>query len=144
VELADAVAAGAAELRSPMVHQGLEVDLHLREGLANDGFVAEALGNLAAYELARRRGEPLVWQVLRVELGRDHHFRLIVRHPERRLDLGFTHDLRGILHSLSAQSVEGLRTQLAEAEAHGLKLVRLRHIREQVDYWHDDFWNWIG
>ncbi len=127
-----------------MVHRGVELDLGLRPGLPNEGFVAEALGNLAAYELAGRRSEPLAWQIVRVEVGHSHHFRLIVRHPERRLDIGFLHDLREILHALSAQDVGTLRTGLAEAERHGLKLVRLRHVREQVDYWHDDFWNWIG
>lgn len=127
-----------------MVHRGVELELHLRAGLPNDGFVAEALGNLAAFELARQRSEALVWQVLRVEQGRSHHFRLIVRHPERRLDLGFTHDLRRILRSLSAQSVENLRARLSEAERQGLTPVRLRHLHESVDYWHDEFWKSIG
>lgn len=127
-----------------MVQRGVEIDLRLRPGLPNDTFVAEALGNLAGFELARRRGEPLAWQVVRVELGARHQFRLIVRHPERRLDLGFTHELRAVLHVLSSLSGERLRVRLAEAEAQGLRRVPLRHLKEAVDYWHDDFWNWIG
>ncbi len=126
------------------MHRGVEIDIGLRAGLPNDGFVAEALGNLAAFELASRRGERLDWQVLRVELTGHHHFRLIVRHPDRVLDLGFARDLQEILHTLSQQSPEGLRQRFEEAQRGGLKPVPLRHVRESVDLWQDDFWNWIG
>ncbi len=126
------------------MHRGLEVDLHLVQGLANEPFVAEALGNLAAFELARVRREPLTWQVLRVEGSGAHHYRLIVRHPERPLDLGLAHDLRGTLDRLSNEPVEELRRRFDEARRAGLRPVPLRHIRETADLWQDDFWNWIG
>ncbi len=124
--------------------RGVEVDLGLRPDLPNEGFVAEALGNLAGFGLARRRNERLDWQVLRLEGGRPHRYRLIVRHPERALDLGLAHELRAVLDELSALSVEELRTRWAEAQRQGLTPVPLRHVHETVDYWHDDFWNWIG
>ncbi len=127
------------------MHRGVEVEIGLRRGLANDGYVAEALGNLAAYELAKRRGERLLWQVLRVETGPGrHHFRLIVRHPDRALDLGFHHALAAELEALSAESVDDLRRRFEAARKDGLAPVPLRHVREQVDFWRDDFWNWIG
>jgi hypothetical protein len=126
------------------VHRGVEVNIGLAPGLANDGFVAEALGNLAAFELARRRGEHLDWQVLRVEAGGKHHFRVVVRHPDRILDPGFGHELGKILETLSNEDVDALRHRFAAAKAEGLKPVPLRHVRESVDLWHDDFWNWIG
>lgn len=126
------------------MHRGVVVDLGLRPGLANDGFVAEALGNLAAFELAAQRKEQLQWQVLRVEATGKHHFRLIVRHPERALDLGFAHGLEAILHDLSRKDVDELRVMFARAQHEGLKPVPLRHVREVSDFWQDDFWNWIG
>jgi hypothetical protein len=124
--------------------RGVDVDLHLRAGLPNEPFVAEALGNLAAYTLSTQRKEPLVWQVLRVEGTGDHHFRLVVRHPERVLDLGFAHDLREILDDLSHEEVDALRHRFLEAQRAGLKPVPLRHVRDSVDFWRDDFWNWLG
>jgi hypothetical protein len=126
------------------MHRGVEVDIGLRAGLANDGFVAEALGNLAAFELSARRTERLEWQVLRVEVGGRHHFRLVVRHPDRALDLGFARELAEILRSLSADDVEALRKRFETAQRNGLRPVPLRHIRESVDLWQDDFWNWLG
>jgi hypothetical protein len=127
------------------VHRGVEVDLGLRPGLLNEGFVAEAIGNLAAFELARARGEPLDWQVLRVETSAGHHhFRLIVRHPERLLDVGFARELGGVLRSLSDEDVDALRQRFEAARRGGLKPVPLRHVRESVDLWRDDFWNWLG
>lgn len=120
------------------------MDIGLKTGLANDGFIAEALGNLAAFELANRRNERLEWQVLRVESSGHHHFRLIVRHPQHVLDFGLAHELDGILHELSAETVDALRQRFGEAQQSGLKAVSLRHVRETVDFWHDDFWKWIG
>ena len=74
------------------MHRGLEIGRHLRPGLANEEFVAEAIPNLAAFRLQQERGEPLVWQMLRVELSGSHHYRLVIRHPDRLLDLGIALD----------------------------------------------------
>lgn len=126
------------------MHRGVEVEIGLAAHLPNDGFVAEALGNLAAFELAARRQERLDWQILRVETSGSHHYRIILRHPDRALDLGFAHELGQILHSLSEESVASLRQRYEAAQRSGLKPVPLRHVRESVDFWRDDFWNWIG
>lgn len=120
------------------------VDIGLAPGLANDGFVAEALGNLAGAELARARGERLEWQVLRVDGPGRHHFRLVVRHPDRALDVGFAHALARELATLSALEVDALRQRFEAARAAGLRPVPLRHVHETVDLWQDDFWNWFG
>lgn len=125
-------------------HRGIEVGLHLRPGLPDENFVAQALGNLAAFELQEERAEALDWQVLRVDLPNSHHFRLVIRHPERVLDVGLEHGVRGRLDSLSNETVEQLRTRFAEAKGRGLKPTPLRHVQESVDYWRDDFWNWWG
>jgi hypothetical protein len=127
------------------VHRGIEVGLGLRPGLGEEGFVAEALGNLAAFELARRRNERLEWQVLRVDRsGGHHHFRLVVRHPDRLLDLGFAHELEAILRSLSDEDVATLRRRFDMARHDGLRPVPLRHVHETIDLWRDDFWHWMG
>jgi hypothetical protein len=126
------------------MHRGVEIDIGLTPGLSNDGFVAEALGNLAAFQLSARRNERLQWQVLRVEMAGRHHFRLVVRHPERTLDLGFAHELRTTLRSLAQEDVDTLRRRYTEAQKDGLRPVALRHVREVPDLWHDDFWKWIG
>ena len=124
--------------------RGLQIDLRLRSGLTNEAFVAEALGNLAAYRLARQRNERLEWQVLRVDGSGGHHYRLVVRHPERVLDLGIGHELRRLLAALSKEDVASLRAQFLDAERSGLKPVPLRHVHETVDLWHDHFWDSIG
>jgi hypothetical protein len=126
------------------VHRGLEVGLYLRPGLPDDGFVAEAIGNLAAFRLQKERGETLAWQVLRVEGSAGHHFRLVLRHPDRILDLGIANDLKRLLALLSSETVEELRARFAAALQEGLKPSRLRHVHESVDLWQDDFWNWLG
>lgn len=127
------------------MHRGVEVAIGLRPGLADEGFVAEALGNLAAFELAHRRDEHLDWQVLRVEgSSGHHHFRIVVRHPDRILDPGFGRELLALLHTLSALDLEGLRARFAKAKGDGLTPVPLRHVAEEVDFWRDDFWNWLG
>ncbi len=118
--------------------------MHLTPGMPDENFVAEAICNLAAFLLQKERGETLAWQVVRVDFGNSHHFRLVIRHPDRVLDLGIKSDLGGILNTLSALSVEALRTQFARAAEEGLKPVPLRHVHEDVDYWRDDFWNWLG
>ncbi len=124
--------------------RGLEVDIHLVPGLHDEGFVAEALGNLAADELGRARGERLQWQVLRVTGAGGHHYRLIVRHPDHLLDVGLGRALRTTLSRLARFTPAKLHLELDRARAAGLQLVRLRTVHETVDYWHDDFWNWIG
>jgi hypothetical protein len=127
------------------MHRGIEIDIHLSPTLHDDDFVAKAIGNLAAYILQRDRHEPLEWQVLRVQgSGHHHHFRLIVRHPERVLDLGIRSELSRILKDLSVESIDELRARYQAAEREGLKPVPLRHVKEQVDFWRDDFWNYIG
>ncbi len=126
------------------MHRGIEIDLHLSPGLSDEDFVAEAIGNLAAYRLQRDRGEPLVWQVLRIEGSGPRHFRLVIRHPDRLLDLGIGRELTGQLDDLSAETVEQLRHRFQGAVAEGLRPVPLRHLHEAVDFWQDDFWNWLG
>jgi hypothetical protein len=131
-------------LSTGATHRGLEIGLHLRPGLPDENFIAEAIGNLAAFRLQEGRGERLEWQVLRVEGSGEHHFRLVIRHPDRALDLGLTPDLKRRLDSLSNESVEELRQRFEEAQKEGLKLAPLRHVRDSVDFWQDDFWNWFG
>jgi hypothetical protein len=126
------------------VHRGLEVGLHLKPGLPNENFIAEAIGNLAAYGVQQDRGETLAWQVLRVEQSNSHHFRLVIRHPDRVLDLGIAHDLRKQLDSLSEETVEELRKRFEDAQRAGLRPLRIRHGHGSTDLWQDDFWNWLG
>jgi hypothetical protein len=127
------------------VSRGLEVGIYLRPGLNDEGFVAQAIGNLAAFELEQKRQEMLQWQVLRVDGSPgQHHFRLVIRHPERTLDLGIHHDLATTLNDLSNETEEDLSRRLTAAKAEGLVPVAVRPIHEAVDYWRDDFWNWLG
>ena len=126
------------------MHRGVEVGIYLRRGLADDNYVAKALGNLAAFRLQTDRKEPLEWQVLRVEGSAGHHYRLVLRHPERILDLGFSSQLETVLRDLSNETVDELSERLRTAEASGLVPVELRTVRQEVDYWRDDFWNWMG
>ena len=125
-------------------HRGIEVGLHLKPGMDDENFVAEAIGNLAAYELQQKRGETLTWQVVRVESQSSHHIRLVIRHPDRVLDLGIKNDLRPILDSLSNETVDELRHRFESAQRQGLRPTPLRHVHEDVDFWRDDFWNWLG
>jgi hypothetical protein len=125
-------------------HRGLDVEFRLRPGVTEENFVAEVIGNVAAFRLQRERGEPLSWQVVRVEMARSHHFRLVVGHPDRILDLGIGHDLKRLLDALSHESVDELRQKLHAAERDGLRPIPLRHVHESVDFWKDDFWNWMG
>ena len=124
--------------------RGIEVDIHLRHGLDDEEFIASALGNLAAWQLAAKRQERLEWQVLRVGGSSHHHYRLIVRHPERLLDLGARSNLAHILDDLSNEDVAELHRRFSTAKRAGLHPVPLRRVREESDFWQDDFWNWIG
>ncbi len=126
------------------MHRGIEIGLHLKPGLTDENFIAQAIGNIAAFRLQQERGEPLAWQVLRVEGSGGHHFRLVVRHPDRILDVGIGRDLRRLLDSLSDETVAELRRRYEGTEREGLKPVALRHIHESADLWQDDFWNWMG
>jgi hypothetical protein len=128
----------------PTMHRGVEIGLYLRRDLTDDNFVAGALGNLAAFGVANARKERLDWQVLRVNATRGHHYRLLLRHPDRVLDLGFKTDIERILGELSDESVEQLRNRLSAAERAGLTVRPLRVVHEEVDFWKDDFWNWLG
>ncbi|MGI0070963.1 MAG: DUF2004 domain-containing protein [Thermoplasmata archaeon] len=127
------------------MHRGLEVGIHLRPGLEDDNFIAGALANLAAFRLQRERNEPLVWQVLRVDGSPgQHHYRLVIRHPDRILDVGIKSDLARALDRLSEETPEGLAHSLEQARHDGLTPVPLRTVHEDVDFWRDDFWNWLG
>ena len=126
------------------VHRGIEVGIFLRPGLEDDNFVAQSIGNLAAFRLAAAHGERLDWQVLRVQGSGHHHYRLVLRHPDRLLDLGFKSDLEHILDDLSNESVDQLHERLRAAEHEGLRIVPLRRVPEEVDFWQDDFWSWMG
>jgi len=126
------------------MHRGLVIDLHLRADGPEENFTAEAIGNLAGYRLEHERKETLAWQVLRVEGSAGHHFRLVIRHPDRVLDLGIERDLKRLLDSLSKETLEDLRAHFQRARTEGMQPTRLRHIRESVDLWQDDFWNWLG
>jgi len=99
---------------------------------------------VAAFRLQRERGEPLTWQVVRVEGAGTHHFRLVVGHPDRALDIGIGHDLKRLLDRLSQETIDELRRTLRAAEHEGLRPTPLRHVHEAVDFWRDDFWNWMG
>lgn len=125
--------------------RGIEIAIHLTPGPADTDSIATDLGNLAAFRLGKHRGEPLTWQVLRVvESDGKHFYRLIVRHPNRVLDIGIRTDLVRILKDLSNDSPTELQAAMRAAEVEGLHRVPLRTIRYEVDYWRDDFWNAIG
>ena len=81
---------------------------------------------------------------MRVEGSRTHHFRLVIRQPERVLDIGFEHNLKQLLESRSNETVNELRKRFDVAEREGLKPTRIRHVHESVDLWQDDIWNWLG
>lgn len=125
-------------------HRGLEIRLVLRPGIPDERFVAGAIGNLAAFRLQQKRRERLEWQVLKVEESGSYHYRLVIRHPERVLDLGAYHDLEGLLDSLSNETVEELRRRFDSAQREGLRPVPVRAVHESPDLWKDDFWNWFG
>lgn len=82
--------------------------------------------------------------MLRVDLPNSHHFRLVIRHPDRILDLGIRNDLGPILDSLSDETLDELRSRFAAAQEEGLRPTPLRHVHEDVDFWRDDFWNFFG
>lgn len=127
------------------MHRGVEIAIYLQPHLRDEEFVARALGNLAAYRLSQERKEPLAWQVLRVQTSeRQHHYRLVVRHPDRVLDPGFRKDLDRLLSELSDESEDRLRETFAAAERDGLRAQPVRHVKEEVDFWEDRFWEYIG
>jgi hypothetical protein len=125
--------------------RGIEVAIHLTPGPTDTDSIATDLGNLAAFRLGQRRGEPLEWQILRVvESGGQHFYRLIVRHPQRILDIGIHTDLGRILEDISKSPPAELKEAVRAAESEGLHKVPIRTIHYEVDYWRDDFWNAIG
>ncbi len=126
------------------MRRGFAFGLHLREGLSDEDAVARALANLAADRLQRERGERLAWQVLRVEGLREHHYRPVVRHPERALDSGIKAHLARLLRELSGESVESLAARFAAAERQGLRAAPLRRVQEEDLWEHDDYWQYIG
>ncbi len=127
-----------------MSNRGVEIGIHLSPGLKDEGFVAQALGNLAAFRLAAERGEKLQWQVFRITGGVDHHFRLVVRHPDRMLDLKLRKKLEDYMGELSGCSEDELRSKFQDAAKSGLKAQPLKTATEDLDLWSDNFWNWFG
>ncbi len=127
-----------------MTDRGVEIGIHLSPGLKDEGFVAQALGNLAAYRLAVERGEKLQWQVFRVSGGGEHHFRLVVRHPEHMLELGLRKKLEDYMSDLSDCSENELKLRFQDAVKNGLKAPPLNTVAENLDLWSDNFWNWFG
>ncbi len=127
-----------------MSNKGVEIGIHLSPGLRDEGFVALALGNLAAFRLAGEKGEKLQWQVFRITGGRDHHFRLVVRHPEHVLDLGLRKKLEEHMSDLSGFSEDELRVRFQAAVKSGLNVQPLKTVPENLDLWSDNFWNWLG
>ena len=126
------------------MRRGIEIAIYLTPGLHDEDFVALAIGNLAACRLQRDRGETLEWQVLRVESSSGYHFRLVVHHRERLLDIGIKGDLSRILKDLSDETMEQLRERFQSAQREGLRPVPLRRVKEEDDLWSDDFWKFIG
>ncbi len=127
--------------------RGIELGIGLREGLSDENAVATALGNLAASELQSVRKEPLEWKIVRVEeVGEGHHFALLVRHPQRLIDLGLREELKRILERLSTLSEAELQSKFQEAKRMGLRTIPLTETKEQVDYWLDKDWvlGWVG
>ena len=125
--------------------RGVGIGIFLQPHLRDEDFVARALGNLAAFRLQRERGELLEWQVLRVQTSEhQHHYRLVVRHPGRTLRRGVRKDLERQLSQLSAETEEGLRGQFEAAERDGLKAQPVRPVTEEVDFWEDKFWTYLG
>ncbi len=127
-----------------MSNKGVEIGIHLSPGLRDEEFVALALGNLAAFRLAGEKGEKLQWQVFRITGGRDHHFRLVVRHPEHVLDLGLRKKLEEHMSDLSGFSEDELRVRFQAAVKSGLNVQPLKTVPENLDLWSDNFWNWLG
>lgn len=127
--------------------RGFELDIGLRPGLSDENSVAIALGNLAAADLQRERKEPLEWKIVRVEeVGGDHHFAILVRHPKHLLDIGIHPQLKRILESLSPLSENELQSRFEEAKSKGLRPIPLTETQEQVDFWLDKDWMlwWVG
>ena len=90
------------------MERGLEFDLRLAPGHRHETFFAQALGSLAVDRFQSERGEPLQWQVLRIDEWHLHHFRLVVRRPTWLLDLGLHHQVRRTLEDLSREDEEEL------------------------------------
>ena len=127
------------------MHRGIEIGIFLQPKLRDEGSVAHALGNLAAWRLQKDRNETLEWQVLRIRTSKQqHHYRLVIRHPARVLDLGIRKELSEILQRLSEEGHDQLLRELRDAEREGLKPVPLRPVTETVDFWQDNFWEAIG
>jgi hypothetical protein len=123
--------------------EGITVGLRLTPGLPEEGFVAEAIGNLVVYRVEKERKEGLQWQVLRIVGSGDHHYRLVVRHPERSLDLGLSRTVEKEILELSSLSLEQLREEFSRAQSEGLKAVPLRVLHETPDFWSDNFWEYF-
>lgn len=124
--------------------EGVELNLELVEGTANEDFIAVAIGNIASFRLSRERNERLQWQILRVDEKGHHYFRLILRHPEKPLDIGLKHELEAEMKRLSSLDAETIRREYDTCLKDGLQPSKLRHVTEHPDTWNDDFWNWLG
>jgi hypothetical protein len=127
------------------VTRGVELGIHLVPGLDNDDAVAEALGNLAPYSLAQERHQTFEWQVLRVqEPSGGHHYRLVLRRPNSLTRFGLRKALIGSLNQWAVKTPQALSSALEDAVRSGLRVVPLREVDQEVDYWADEFWVWWG
>ncbi|MEM3852404.1 MAG: hypothetical protein QXP70_05330 [Methanomassiliicoccales archaeon] len=127
-----------------MVSKGIEIGLHLSRDLKDEAFVAEALGCLACFKLSKERGEELQWQIFRVTGGSEHHFRLVVRHPSKLIDISLRKKLEDSMEELSSLSEPQLADAFNSAVREGMKTPPLREVKEDLDIWNDSFWNWFG
>ena len=58
--------------------------------------------------------------------------------------MGINADLNRILERLSNDTMDQLRKECQSAQQDGLNPVPLRQVKEEDDFWIDDFWNHIG
>ena len=130
-----------------MAGKGIELSFGLAPGLQDEDAVAQALANLAGWELSRIRKERLEWRILRVvEVGQGHHFLLLLRHPDRTFDFGLSGALKQELEVLRMLSEPDLMARFAAAFTQGLRPQAVEVQREKADYWLDEDWalRWVG
>ena len=58
--------------------------------------------------------------------------------------MGIKGVLSRILQDLSSETIDQLREEFKSAEREGFKPMPLRKVKEEDDFWLDDFWNQIG
>lgn len=114
---------------------GLTVDFDVDDPSPAGVATAQALANLAVFNVGQVRHEGLDWQILGSEARLAGPYRLVVRHPERRLDLGLKHDLFREIGRLQELSREQLEQVLLEAVDRGLTLHPLRRLPPGANPW---------